>query len=576
MPSTIDSSGAPPRLGRVALVSVGAYISVYGLRKIAPAARAIVPDTTTYYVLTGAHLHSVKNVLLSSKEDATGLTSADLQAIAAELAQADLVGVSAMTIDSDWAKKVIAEIKRINPDCFVVWGGMHAIVCPEDCIQYADAVCTGEGDLAFDELLQRMVDGQDFHDVQNFWFRRGEELIQNGFRPLMTPEDMARRPHPQYADPELERVYQRGKGFVPLERGHYLDCNGLSYHTIWTQGCPYRCTYCGNTKFLAIDKKYASIRQTPVDYIVEEVKRAVARHPHINTVVFDDDCMAALPVPVLQEFSRKWREEVGIPFFVAGVIPSFVDREKLEILLEAGMNRMRMGIQSGSDAMLKFFKRPNKPGLIHSVARVIGDYRRFMIPPAYDIIVDIPVEQKADVEATLRLIHDMPRPFTLSVFSLRLIPGTELEKQIRAALEAGELEMEGIDKNYHTVAPTMANALLYLDAAFRLPDWLFERWLRRALPSHEPQRRVPLVLFGCRALLFIRRGLSHLRFMDFSVLPGRWGWMLWRIGFIGWWQRHFVRRFRIDRDGQGMRPDEVTMPAPRTFSASESVGSSSS
>jgi hypothetical protein len=64
--------------------------------------------------------------------------------------------------------------------------------------------------------------------------------------------------------------------------------------------------------------------------------------------------------------------------------------------------------------------------------------------------------------------------------------------------------------------------------------------------------------------------------MDFSVLPGRWGWMLWRIGFIGWWQRHFVRRFRIDRDGQGMRPDEVTMPAPRTFSASESVGSSSS
>jgi hypothetical protein len=35
--------------------------------------------------------------------------------------------------------------------------------------------------------------------------------------------------------------------------------------------------------------------------------------------------------------------------------------------------------------------------------------------------------------------------------------------------------MEGIDKNYHTVAPTWANALLYLAAAVRLPDWLFER-----------------------------------------------------------------------------------------------------
>jgi hypothetical protein len=53
------------------------------------------------------------------------------------------------------------------------------------------------------------------------------------------------------------------------------------------------------------------------------------------------------------------------------------------------MNRLRMGIQSGSDKMLKFFKRPNKPGLIKNVAGVIGDYRGFMIPPAYDIIVDI-------------------------------------------------------------------------------------------------------------------------------------------------------------------------------------------
>ena len=66
------------------------------------------------------------------------------------------------------------------------------------------------------------------------------------------------------------------------------------------------------------------------------MKRAVAEHPHLNTIVFDDDCMAALPTPVLKEFSKKWREQVGIPFFVAGVIPSFVNREKMEILLEAG------------------------------------------------------------------------------------------------------------------------------------------------------------------------------------------------------------------------------------------------
>lgn len=564
----LDPSRGGPRSLRVALVNVGAYISVYGLRKIAAATRLLVPDVQTYYVSTGTQLHSVKNVFLASKEDATRLVDADLDAIAAVLAQSDLVGISSMTIDADWTKRLIAALRRANPDTYVVWGGVHSIVCPEDAIEHADAVCTGEGDVAFDELLQRMLAGQDFHDVQNFWFQRDGEVIRNGFRPLMMPDEMAARPHMQYAEREREFIYERGRGFVPLELSHYLDFNGLSYHTIWTQGCPYRCTYCGNTAFLAIDKKYAAIRQTPVDYIIEEVKLAVAKHPHLNTIVFDDDCMAALPTPVLREFSRRWREEVNIPFYVAGVIPSFVDREKIEILLEAGMNRLRMGIQSGSQRMLKFFKRPNKPGLVQSVARTIGDYRRFMIPPAYDIIIDIPVEEKQDVEDTIRLVYEMPRPFTLSVFSLRLIPGTELEKQIKAAIDAGELEMEGIDKNYKAVAPTLANALLFLTAAVRLPRPLFEYLLRYAKPSHEPQRRVPVLLFLCRSLLFARRGLSHLRVMDFSVLPGRIGYFLWKIGWIGFWQRHFVRRFRIDRDGRAARSGEVSMPAPRTFSSS--------
>ena len=569
MVSEIVSPTHSVRPRRVALVSVGAYITVYGLRKIAPATRKIVPETDVFFVSTGTHLHSVKNVLLTSKTDKTPLTQADLEAVAGELAGYDLVGFSVMTIDSDWCKKIIVEIKKKNPRTYIVWGGMHGIVCPDDCLTVADAVCTGEGDFAFDELLERMLAGQDFHDVRNFWFKRDGETIRNGFRPLLTPDEMAQRPHPQYADPTEEKIYERGKGFVPLELRHYLACNGLSYHTIWTQGCPYRCTYCGNTAFLAIDKKYAAIRQTPVDYIIEEVKLAVAKHPHINTVVFDDDCMAALPTPVLKEFSKKWREEVDIPFFVAGVIPSFVNREKTEILLEAGMNRLRMGIQSGSDRMLKFFKRPNKPGLIRNVAGVLSDYGKFMIPPAYDIIVDIPVESQADVQDTIRLVYDLPRPYTLSVFGLRLIPGTTLEKDIHAAIERGELDIEGIDKNYRSTAPTLANALIYLVAAVRPPRWLFERMLKHAKPSREPQRMYPLLHGVCRGIMYTKRGLSHLRFMDFSVLPGQWGYWLWRTGIVGFWQKIFVRRFKIDRDGRTSRPDEIAMPAPRTFSATE-------
>ena len=54
-----------------------------------------------------------------------------------------------------------------------------------------------------------------------------------------------------------------------------------------------------------------------------------------------------------------------------------------------------------------------------------------MIPPDYDIILDNPVETREDVVDNLNLLYDLPRPFTLNVYSLRTIPNTELERQLK-------------------------------------------------------------------------------------------------------------------------------------------------
>jgi len=569
MSSLTPSPKAPTAPRRLALVLVGDYISAYGMRKLAAAADELVPEVMIFFVPTGKRLHSIRNILLSSRGDNAKLTPADIATIAGALADYDLVGFSSMTIDAEWTKAIIAEVKRQRPDQYVLWGGIHPIVAPDDAIRHADAICLGEGDLAFDELLSRLNAAEDYTDVRNFWFAEGGEIRKNPHRPLMTPDEMAQRPRPLYAEAGKELLFRPGKGFRPLGRTDYLDFNGLSYHTLWTQGCPYRCSYCANTAFLAIDGRYARIRHSPVDYMVAEVREAVRNHPHINTIVFDDDAMAALPVAVLREFAERWKREVRIPFFVAGIVPSYVDREKLELLLGAGMNRLRMGIQSGSDSVLKFFKRPNKPGLILSACRIVGDYRDFMIPPAFDLIVDTPVERREDVQTTIRLVHELPRPFTLNVYSLRVIPGTVLADQVRGALDGCEIEMEGIDRNYLAVAPTKANALLFLAATVRLPDWLFESLLKSARPASEKQKLVPVRLFLFRSLFYVKRGLNDLRFMDFSVLPGRIGWLLWRVGLIGFWQKHLVRRFHPERDSVRPREAEVSMPAPRMFSADD-------
>ena len=61
-----------------------------------------------------------------------------------------------------------------------------------------DAVCTGEGEFAFEELLQGLKDGRDVTSTKNFWFNPtngngGQEIVKNHFLPLMTVNRNAMR-----------------------------------------------------------------------------------------------------------------------------------------------------------------------------------------------------------------------------------------------------------------------------------------------------------------------------------------------------------------------------------------------
>lgn len=70
--------------------------------------------------------------------------------------------------------------------------------------------------------------------------------------------------------------------------------------------------------------------------------------------------------------------------FVVGVMPNYVKEDKFAILVEAGMNRVRMGIQNGSWDILQFYERPTPPERILEAAAVIAKFKGYMIPPNYE------------------------------------------------------------------------------------------------------------------------------------------------------------------------------------------------
>jgi radical SAM superfamily enzyme YgiQ (UPF0313 family) len=516
-------------------------IIALGFRKMAAFVERVNPDTKTFYVGSPRY-RSMWKSFRRTLGDMPTFTADDFDAIASEISAADIVAFSSMTGYSDMTKEVIARVRQKNPNAFVMWGGIHPIVYPESAILAdVDAICTGEGELAFQEFLEHFKQGTDFTNVRNFWFKsKSGEVKRNQFLPLMTNTELDALPFGKYGGEEW--LYRDKQGFTQITTNDYLQNNGLGYNAIWTIGCPLHCTFCANTVFIQNDASYKKIRHSSPAYMVAEVEHARKVHPHVTTVLFNDDSFMGMPNREILEFSTLWREKLkGVQFVVYGVIPTLVHREKFEMLTWAGMQRVRMGIQSGSERILDFYKRPVPIPKVEQAARIISEFKKYQLAPSFDFIVDNPVETRQDVIDTLELVYRLSRPFTLNVLSLRIIPNTVLEKQMK---EHG-FDIDLIDANYLRLRPTWSNMMMFLMLWWKPPRKVFDWMLKRVRAYNEPQADYKLLLTLARIPWLFLQGFRHLRWGEFSVITGKTGYYLWKLGILQLWWKVFRPKYEM-------------------------------
>lgn len=522
---------------RIRLVCLEDGIVSCGFRRMVSYTQGLESDTIGHFVSTN-NWRSLKSSLFGGAGGGGEMGPKEVDEIAHGLIDADVIGFSSMTGYADLTEAIIDRVRELSTRPYLIWGGIHPIIHPEHAIKAnVDAICTGEGEFAFEAFLKAFKAGDDFTATKNFWFKQGDEVIKNPFLPLMTSEEMETLPNPKYGTDEL--VYRGGRGFAPLTRHDYLIREGLGYSTIWSVGCPFKCSYCGNTKFIANDESYRKIRHPSARHIIEEVKSVRQTFPHISTICFHDDSFMALPIAVLRDFAELWREEIDLPFAVFGVIPNYVRKDKYEVLTWAGMNRVRMGVQSGSQEILDFYKRPTPLEKIEAADAVNASFvPKYHIPPAYDMIMDNPIETRQNVIDTIELAYRFERPWTLNIYSLKIIPNTDLA----AEFAKRGVDLATISKNYFNVPKRWGNVMMYLLVIWRPPRWLFERMLKRVEASATPQKMYPVTGFVLRAVSLVKRGFHHLRQMDFSTIPGYGGFICWRLGLVGFWRRKLLAR----------------------------------
>ena len=439
-----------------------------------------------------------------------------------EISNADVIGFSGMSKFSDYIKTTISEIRLKNREALIVWGGVHATVFPEDAINYADAVCIGEGEKSFLNLLKVYKNGGEIDSCKGFWIRKNDEVIKNQLIPLMSNEELSKQPFQDY---NYDINYVANNIIKLMDKNVYISQMGTKYTTLWSLGCPFKCIYCSNNKFLKNSYEYGKIRYSKPEYIIEEIVNVLRTHDYINYIEFQDDNILLIDLKDIRRFSYLYKNEVNLPLFIPGLHPSTFNQNKFELLLEAGVKKVRMGIQSVSQSTLNFYGRSTPIDKIKQVCDTLSSYYPQIIPPFYDIIIDNPMESEEDKSNTLRFLRSIKRPYLLYIYSLRAIPGTELWDFVKCN---PQFNIPDIAYSYQGIFDKQMGFMVYLLAFYSPSDSQYGFFLKIS-------KNVKLVayLFPVLKILYmIKRFYYEIKMSNYqplAMISSKLAWVLIKI-----------------------------------------------
>lgn len=364
-----------------------------------------------------------------------------------------LVGFSLMSKD---VKVMMPLVKRIREQqrIPVVWGGIHPTALPEESLKNCDFVCVGEGEEPLRQLSERIGKGEgDGSGIPNIGYRKGREIFFNPERYIAESLDALPFPDYKFKNSYYVQSVRRGSRLVripenPKARQDLFETDSFLFYS--QRGCRMACTYCSNSLYHRLAREAGTkwYRMASVSRIKRELTDHVKYLPFIRHIGINDDDILDRDIDDLDQIGSFLKNDLKISFNI-NATPRHVTREKIEVLSRYGLRQIAMGVQSGSDRILKHvYKRSVDVSDVLRAANIISEFYGKGVTADYGFILDSPYEDMEDWRASLNLLALIPRPITVSLYTLGFFPGTELTKR---ALKDGKLadpEKE-FDKMYH-------------------------------------------------------------------------------------------------------------------------------
>jgi radical SAM superfamily enzyme YgiQ (UPF0313 family) len=296
------------------------------------------------------------------------------------------VGISYLTAMDGIVKKVASLVKSINSDIKVVVGSYHPTFCPEDVLRNSDIdfAVIGEGEVPLLRLIQEIkADTPRWEMVPSIYFRDDGQIRSTP--PASQLKDLDDLPFPArdlvlYSDYDFYRVHS----------------------VITTRGCPYKCSFCSDRRFWS-----GKMRRRSVESVLEELiflKQTYTKIDYVDfvdgTFTYDRKYLRKLCQALIeQELNISWRCTARY---------DTVDKDMLKLMKKAGCYALYLGLESGSDQVLKDLNKNINVKRIVEIAKVI---RSSGIISVTSVLLGSPSETEEDIEETIRIMKQLKTDF---------------------------------------------------------------------------------------------------------------------------------------------------------------------
>lgn len=289
-------------------------------------------------------------------------------------------------------------IKSVSPQTFVLFGGHNCegIMGAEIARQFSfiDAVVSGEGDIIFPQIVDRVFQSQPVSDLPGVYTKdNAEEAFAAGvFASATATRNMDSLPVPDYEDffeahrnstldPRIERqlLFETARGCWWGERSH--------------------CTFCG------LSSETMPFRSKSAQRALSELEHLTSRYPGCTVTVVDNIIDMQYFKDLVPELARR---KLKLKLFYE--TKANLKKEQVRLMREAGFTMVQPGIESFSSQVLTLMGKGIKA--LQNI-QVLKWFKEYGIRPYWNLLWGFPGENPEEyrrMEELIPLLTHLPRP----------------------------------------------------------------------------------------------------------------------------------------------------------------------